>query len=279
MTDYTVRELMDKALEGLRPPNEDITDVVLAKATRRRHRRRATALVGTSAGLALVAGLVVLLPHQAQGAAGGGAAGVGAAHGGAAGTPGPAATTQAASPPRPAQDAAQLVASLLPPDIGTVTKIKDLAPTPLPPGMKKPKSFAESPLDGTYVITKNGKAAALIISSYDPKAVPAQRPFGPFDANACHDDPTSWNCAVTTLPGGAILVQETEPPGAWGAHAGVVNTAGLSYPTRWTLSVVAVGETQGLRPDQTFGAPWGAPPLTRAQLAAFVESQAWTQVR
>ncbi|SEK52583.1 hypothetical protein [Streptacidiphilus jiangxiensis] len=273
MTDYTVRDLMDKALEGLRPPNEDITDVVLAKATRRQHRRRATALAGTSAGLALVAGLAVLLPHQAQGAAGVGAAA------GATARPGPTSTTQAATPPRPAQDAAALVASLLPPGIGTVTKIKDLAPTPLPPGMKKPKNFATSPLDGTYVITKDGRAAALIISSYDPKAVPAQSPFGPFDAGACHDDPASWNCAVTTLPGGATLVEETEPPGAWGAHAGTVNTAGLSYPSRWTISVIAVGGTKGLRPGQTFGAPWGPPPLTRAQLAAFVESPAWTQVR
>ncbi|WP_042416759.1 hypothetical protein [Streptacidiphilus anmyonensis] len=264
MTDYTVRELMDKALEGLRPPTEDITDAVLAQASRRQHRRRAGALVATSAGLALVAGLVVMLPHTANGAVG------------AANKPGPVSATTKAAAPKPLEDPAAVVQSLLPPGIGTVTKLKDLPPTPMPPGRPKAKVWPQSRYDGTYVITKGGRSAALIIESYDPKAVPAQRPFGPDTASVCNETPASWNCAFTRLAGGAGLLEQTEPPGTYGEHAGIVNTASVSYPDKRAFYVIATSGTTGLRPGVTFGGVWGEnPPLDRAQLAAFAENPVW----
>ncbi|WP_042378135.1 hypothetical protein [Streptacidiphilus melanogenes] len=264
MTDYTVRELMDKALDGLRPPSEDITEAVLAQATRRQHRRRAGALVATSAGLALVAGLVVMLPHTANGAVG------------AAKKPGPVSVTTKPAAPHPLEDPAAVVKSLLPPGIGTVTKIKDLPPTPMPPGMPKSTVYPKSRFDGTYVITKDGRSAAIVINSYDPKARPPQYAFGPDEASFCNDDPVSWHCTFTPLPGGASLLADSEPPGSYAERTGEVNSASVSYPDRRMFSVIATSDTIGLRHGIDFGSPWGRTPvLDRAQLAAFAESPVW----
>jgi hypothetical protein len=262
MTDYTVRELMDKALEGLRPPSEDITDAVLEKASRRQHRRRAGALLGTSAGLALVAGLVVVLPHTANGAVG------------AAKKPGPVSATTKAAKPKPLEDPAAVVQGLLPAGTGTVTKIKDLPPTPAPPGAPKTTVFPKSRLDGTYLVTKDGKVAALIVQTYDPKAVPAQWALQAAPAHVCSEIPASWDCKETVLAGGVQLVQTTEPPGNYGEHAGTVGTVAVAYPDGRVVSVDALAETHGLRPTD-FGPGWANPPLDRAQLAAFAESPAW----
>jgi hypothetical protein len=225
-------------------------------------------LLTSSAALALVAGLVVVLPHQADGV-------VGAAH-----KPGPVGVTAwPAAPAHTPADPAAVVARLLPPGIGTVTKIKDLPPTPLPTNLphmpKKAKSLAQARYDGTYVIIKDGKAAAIIIQSYDPKAVPAQRPFGPDTASVCNETPASWNCQFARLADGAGLLEITEPPGAYGEHAGVVNTASVSYPDGRVFFVTALSGTTGLRPGVDFGSPWGTPPADRAQLATFAENAVW----
>ncbi|RAG83451.1 hypothetical protein DN069_22340 [Streptacidiphilus pinicola] len=253
---------MDKALDGLRPPSEDITEAVLAQASRRQNRRRAGALLATSAGLALVAGLVVALPHTANGAAG------------AAKKPGPVSATTHAAAPKPLRDPAALVQSLLPPGTGTVTKIKDLPPTSPPPGAPRTTVFPKSRLDGTYLVTKDGKVAALIVQTYDPKAVPAQWRMTASPANVCNEIPASWDCKESVLPDGVQLVQTTEPPGNWGEHAGTVGNVSVAYPDGRVVSVDALAETHGLRPTN-FGPGWANPPLDRAELAAFAESPAW----
>ncbi|MEY9840985.1 hypothetical protein [Streptacidiphilus sp. EB103A] len=263
MTDYTVRELMDKALEGLLLPGEDITESVLAQVSRRQRRRRSVAVAASAAGLATVAGLAVLLPQVANGA-------TDRKPGPATLTAPPAASTHAT---RPAVDPASVVAGLLPAGSGRTVKIKDEAPTPPPPGMTI-KVWPKSRLAGTYLIVRNGRTAAVVIQSYDPKARPVQAYMGGDISAVCNETPPAWNCKETNLPGGVQVIETTEPAGAWARAAGVVNTVSVSYPDGRFISVDAMAGTGGLR-STSFGPGWATPPLDRAQLLAFTENPVW----
>ncbi|MFC1402977.1 MULTISPECIES: hypothetical protein [Streptacidiphilus] len=266
MTDYTVRELMDKALEGLLLPGEDITESVLAQASHRQRRRRSVAVAASAAGLATVAGLAVLLPQVANGATDR--------------KPGPATLTAppvAATHPtatRPAVDPASVVAGLLPAGSGRIVKIKDEPPTPAPPGTPAVTVWPTSRLAGTYLIVRNGRTAAVVIQSYDPKARPVQRSMGGDISGVCNETPATWNCKESNLPGGVQVIETTEPAGAWAQTAGVVSTVSVSYPDGRFISVDAMAGTGGLR-DTSFGPGWATPPLDRAQLLAFTENPVW----
>jgi len=265
VTDYTVRELLDQALGGLTVPGEDITEAVLTGAARRRRRRRAATVLTTGAGLAaVVAGTV--------------AAGGLALPGSTARGRGPVtatATVPAAARPTPAHtalDPAATISGLLPPGSGTVTTLKELSPSP---GQSSSTSYATSRFDGDYLITRQGLSAGLMIESYDPAARPAQRPFGPFDATACSDEPAAWKCSATRLADGAWFYVENLPVGAWTASGTIGVEAGISYPDGRTLNVVALDNDGGL--DHAGGPVpgWAKPPMTRSQLAAFVQSPVW----
>lgn len=264
MTDYTVKELLDHALDGLAVPGEDITEAVLTHAARRRRRRRAATLLAAGAGLAAaVAGTVaaggLALPHPTARGRG----------------PVTATATMPAAarptPPRPALDPTATISSLLPAGSGAVTRLKDLSPSP---GDSSSRSYAVSRLDGNYLITRRGLSAGLMIESYDPAASPAQRPFGPFDADACRDEPTAWKCEATELADGSWLYLQNLPVGAWTESGTVGVEAGISYPDGRTLEVVALNNDGGLGAGG-LASGWTDPPMTRSQLAAFVRSPLW----
>jgi hypothetical protein len=254
MTDYTVRELMDKALDGLMLPTEDITDSVLTQAAHRRSRRRGGAVLVSAAGVAMVAGAVLVLPHAAKGA-------------------GPATLTAApAAPQREPADPAAVVSGLLPAGSGTVVKMKDVPPTARPKGAPKVTAWPKSRFDGTYLITKDGRTAVLMIQSYDPKAKPAQRPVTRPADTVCGEIPASWKCKVTALAGGVQLIETTEPAGNYGIGSGVLNDAEVSYPDGRVIDVQALAGSSG---PAGYGTPWANPPLTRAQTDAFAENPVW----
>lgn len=263
MTDYTVRELMDKALDGLLLPTEDITDSVLTQAAHRRRRHRGGAVLASAAGVALVAGAVLVLPHAANGAAG-----QGGGHGAGPGT----LTAAPSAPQREPADPAAVVSGLLPAGSGTVVKMKDVPPTPRPKGAPKVRVWPKSRFDGTYLITKDGRTADLMIQSYDPRARPAQALLTRPADTICGEIPPSWKCKVTALAGGVQLIETTEPAGDYGAHSGVLNAAEVSYPDGRVIVVQALAGSSGPNGN---GTPWANPPLTRAQTDAFAENPVW----
>jgi len=266
MTDYTVRELMDKALEGLSMPGEDITESVLAQAAHRQRRRRSATVLASTVAVGAVVGVVTVtglaFPHSANGAT------AGPQPGSATLTAPPAAhpsATQAAPPP------ASVVSGLLPAGSGSVVKIKDQAPTP---GQPRTKYYPKSRFDGTYLVTRNGLTAAVIIQSYNPHAKPAQDPEGGDLTHVCGETPASWDCQETTLPSGVQVLIDTEPPGAWALHAGTVNSVEVYYPDGRFIAIDVPAGTAGVRPT-SFGPGWPAPPLDRSQLITFAENPVW----
>jgi hypothetical protein len=66
-SDYPVRELMDRALDGLALPTDDVTEVVLARAARKRRQRRGGALLGITAAVVAVAGIAATVPNPVGG--------------------------------------------------------------------------------------------------------------------------------------------------------------------------------------------------------------------
>ncbi|QMU70204.1 hypothetical protein [Streptacidiphilus sp. P02-A3a] len=257
MTDYTVKELLDHALNGLAVPSEDTTETVLADAARHRRRRRTATLLATGAGLAAVAAGGLALPHATAPGRGPVTA---------------TATVPPAARPAPAADPTATIAALLPRGSGTVARLKDLSPSP---GDSSSRAYATSRFDGNYLITRHGLSAGLMIESYDPAASPAQRPFGPFGADACSDEPPAWKCGATKLADGAWLYLQNLPVGAWTESGTIGVEAGISYPDGRTLEVVALDNDGGLAGAGSRVPGWSEPPMTRAQLAAFVQSQAW----
>ena len=266
MTDYTVRELMDKALEGMPLPGEDITESVLAHAANRQRRRRTAAVLASSVALAAVVGTVAVagpaLPHPAN------SAGPGRKPGSPTLTAPP---TAHASATHLAAAPATVVSGLLPARSGQVVKIKDQAPTP---GQPPSAPYAEARLDGTYLIVKNGRTAAVFIQSYNPSAVPPQRFMGGDLSSICNETPAAWDCQETTLPGGVQVLLTSMPPGAWAEGDGWVNSVAVYYPDGRYIAVDAMADTVGLR-STSFGPGWPKPPLDRAQLAAFAENPVW----
>jgi hypothetical protein len=269
MTDYTVRELMDKALEGLALPGEDITESVLAHAAHRQRRRRTTTALASSVGLAGVVGAVAVMslaiPHTANGAT------AGRKPGSVTLTAPPAAHP---SPTQPADSPVAVVSRLLPAGSGQVIKLKAEAPTSPPPGAPTNTVYPTSRFDGTYLVSRDGRTAAVIIQSFDPAAVPAQQPMGGDMTHVCNDFPPSWDCKETNLPDGVQVLVTTEPPGAWAEKSGIVGTVQVHYPDGRAISVEALSGTEGVR-STSFGPGWPTPPLDRSQLIAFAENPVW----
>jgi hypothetical protein len=271
MTDYTVRELMDKALEGLELPAEDITESVLAHAAHRQRRRRTTTVLASSVGLAAVVGAVAVtnlaFPRTADGAT------AGRKPGSVTLTAPPAAHPSAT---RPAVNPVAVVSGLLPAGSGTVVKLKPQPPTSAPSDAPPVTVYPQSPFDGTYLVRRDGRTAAVIIQSYNPDAAPAEEPLGGGDlSHACSDYPPSWDCRVTTLPDGAQMMETTQPPGTWAVTAGTVSCVLVEYPDGRAISVEDNANTAGVRESTDFGPGWPNPPMDRAQLAAFAENPVW----
>ena len=223
MTDYTVRELMDLALDGLPLPAEDVTDLVFAQAAARRRARRSAALLGTAAAVAAVvgiAGAVALLPPPAGGAGqpGSGASGVqgvaSAPRTPVASTPPSGAGTSATTSRSGASGSPTDTPSAGAPSTGSsgstgsggsggsggdfyTVDAPQLAAL-LPPGtgtvrrMVEPARstkpgdvvFGHGRLDGRYFIHRDSLTAYLDVNSYTPGTTPPQAQVG-LSADSC----------------------------------------------------------------------------------------------
>ena len=314
MTDYTVRELMDLALDGLPLPAEDVADLVFAQAAARRRARRSAALLGTAAAVAAVvgiAGAVALLPPPAGGAGqpGSGASGVqgvaSAPRTPVASTPpsgaGTSATTSrsgASGSPTDTPSAgapstgssgstgsggsggdfytvdAPQLAALLPPGTGTVRRMVEPARSTKPGDVV----FGHGRLDGRYFIHRDGLTAYLDVNSYTPGTTPPQAQVG-LSADSCTQadgTPANTDCRTVTLPGGARLITLSRPAGQ--DEPGSAHRSGRGYSAYLEYPDgrgVMIDDMSGISGAAGYGTPFAAPPLTQLQLDQLVENTVW----
>ena len=252
--DYSVRELMDRALDGLTLPTEDVTEVILARAARKRRQRRGGALLGITATVATVAGIAVAVPNPA-----------GTPHSGptvsaaALGSASAAATTKSTAAPKSGTAwmpdyMKQTLKSLLPAGSSTAawSQYGGVPLTAIAPDVTA-KGDQYARLD-TDLTTPGGRSTTgLSVRSHVEKTHCVSHAAAPHDV-----------CSQTSLNGGTLTVDQSFKNPTTGAGAAIWEVT-WNGPEGQTVSF---GEST----DQPHQA------LTVAQATALVTSPAWDRL-
>ncbi|MEU3459801.1 hypothetical protein ABZ721_07545 [Streptomyces sp. NPDC006733] len=229
--DQAVRELLQRAVDGLVPGPNGTTERIFARArTLRRRRTRARIAVSALALAGAVTAGLLLMPGTGR-----------------------APRVQSATEYSGLTQTA-LLRELLPSDVGRIDLNSKAEPD---------KNVAIG--DGTYRVTKDGRYGEISIHNFAPDA------YGPHDVCAEFDTkPWTAECGKTELSGGRTLWTWRILPGVrlrddarWKSVAGYC--AGLSLPDGRSMFIdVNAGDSLSGRPSDP--AWMAAPPLTMAQL-------------
>ncbi|TXS18026.1 MULTISPECIES: hypothetical protein [unclassified Streptomyces] len=183
----TVHQLLERAVESAGSPAVS-TEAVHARAARVRFRRRAAVSV---AALAVVATGAVTLP-------------------GVVGGEQHEQTSVAAAPPVARADGsgkADRLAALLPPDVGSVERVS-LAVLIKGATPEQARTAYTGPLDGEYMVRKDGGTGYLVLSFMDHTAVSKKFGAGAGPDNLCEtrgNEPPVTDCVREEQPDGSVL--------------------------------------------------------------------------